>query len=80
MMILPEVNSVDTLVHNSLSLASFCVLASRREKLNHWNMAHIAVGAILFVIGLVGAVVLAVLLYLRIKANRQLLTCVQSCV
>ena len=51
------------------SVVTCSSLALKRQKLSGWNIALIAVGVILFVVGVCVAIVLAVLLTRRIKAG-----------
>ena len=51
------------------SVVTCSSLALKRQKLSGWNIALIIVGVILFVVGVCVAILLAVLLILRIKAD-----------
>ena len=51
------------------SVVTCSSLALKRQKLSGWNIALIAVGVILFVVGVCVAIALAMLLTQRIKAD-----------
>ena len=56
-------------VRRTPSVVTCSSLALKRQKLSEWNTALIAVGVILFVVGVCVAIALAVLLILRIIAG-----------